>query len=64
MKSFWNTKKTGPRSTPAFRAIFTRDRILMLHSILDFPENTPYLLKKVQEPVQHFSEQCRHYVPK
>ena len=30
---------TGPRGTLAFRAVFTRDRLLMLHSVLDFPEN-------------------------
>ena len=31
--------KAGPRSTPAFGAVFTRGRILMIHSMLDFPEN-------------------------
>ena len=34
----------------------------MLHFILDFTENEEdsRKLKKVQELVQHFSEQCRH----
>ena len=38
----------------------------MLHSMLDFPENErdSRKLKKVQELVQHFREQCRRYVPK
>ena len=38
----------------------------MLCSMLDFPENErdDRKLKKVQELVQHFCEQCRHYVPK
>ena len=38
----------------------------MLHSMLDFPENEgdSRKLKKVQELLQHFQEQCRHYVPK
>ena len=38
----------------------------MLHSMLNFPENLgdKRKLEKVQEVVQHFSEQCRHYVPK
>ena len=37
----------------------------MLHSMFDFPENKRHnrKLKKVQQLVQHFSEQCRH-VPK
>ena len=37
----------------------------MLHSMLDFPENErdSRKLKKVQELVQHFRKQCRHYVP-
>ena len=34
--------------------------------MLDFPENkgNGKKLKKVEELVQHFREQCRHYVPK
>ena len=34
-------------------------------SMLNFPKNggDSRKLMKVQEPVQHFSEQCRHYVP-
>ena len=34
--------------------------------MLHFPENEggSRKLKKVQELVQHFCEQCRHYVPK
>ena len=34
--------------------------------MLDFQENEgdSRKLKKVEELVQHFSEQCRHYVPK
>ena len=38
----------------------------MLHSWLDILENEgdSRKLKKVQELVQHFSEQCKHYVPK
>ena len=33
--------------------------------MLDFPENEgDRKLKKVEELVQYFSEQCRHYVPK
>ena len=39
---------------------------MMLHFMLDFPENEgdSRKLKKVEELVQHFSGQCRHYVPK
>ena len=38
----------------------------MLHSMLDIPENEgdSRKLKKVQELVQHFREQCRRYVQK
>ena len=38
----------------------------MVYSMLDFPENErdSRKLKKVQELVQHFHEQFRHYVPK
>ena len=38
----------------------------MLHSMLNIPENEEdsRKLKKVQELVQHFQEQCTHYVPK
>ena len=38
----------------------------MLHSMLNIPENEgdSRKLKKVQELVQHFQEQCRNYVPK
>ena len=34
--------------------------------MLDFPANDgdSKKLKKVQELVQHFSKQCRHYLPK
>ena len=39
---------------------------MMLHFILDFPENEggTKKLKKVQELVQPFKQQCRHYVSK
>ena len=38
----------------------------MLHSEFDFPESEgdSRKSKKVQDLVQHFSRQCRHYVPK
>ena len=38
----------------------------MLHFMLDFQENEgdSRALKKVQELVQHFREQCKHYVLK
>ena len=38
----------------------------MFHSMLDFPENKgdSRKLKELQKLVQHFQEQCRHYVPK
>ena len=38
----------------------------MLCSMLHFPENEGdnRKLKKTQKVVQHFCEQCRHYVPK
>ena len=38
--------------------------LLMLHFMLDFQENEgdSRALKKVQELVQHFREQCKHYV--
>ena len=38
----------------------------MLCTMLDFPENKgdSRKLKKVQELVQHFYEQCRHYILK
>ena len=51
----------------AFGAVFTRDRFLMLHSMLHFPEKEGDTgkLKKVHNLVQHFSEQLRnYYVPK
>ena len=40
--------------------------LLMLHFMLDFQENEgdSRALKKVQELVQHFREQCKHYVLK
>ena len=39
---------------------------MMLHSVLDFPENEEdsRKLKKEHEVVQHFREQCIPYVPK
>ena len=55
---------------PCFGAVFIRDTgqvtLLMLYSMLDFPENErdSRKLKKVQELVQRFQDQCRHYVPK
>ena len=66
INAYWNTKDWS-QSTPAFGAVFTRDRFLMLHSMLHFPENEGDTgkLKKVQNLVQHFSEQFRnYYVPK
>ena len=38
----------------------------MLHIMFDFPENEEdsRKFKKLEESVQHFSEQCRHYVQK
>ena len=38
----------------------------MPHSMLNFPENEGDRrnLNKVQELLQHFCEQCRHYAPK
>ena len=38
----------------------------MLHIMLDFPENEEdsRKFKKLEEWLQHFSEQCRHYVQK
>ena len=51
------------QSTPIFGAVFKRDRLLMLHSMLHFPEKKGDTgkLKKVQSLVQHFSEQFRNY---
>ena len=47
--AYWNTKDWS-QSTPAFGAVFTRDRFLMLHSMLHFPEKEEDTgkLKKVQ----------------
>ena len=36
--AYWNTKDWS-QSTRAFRAVFTRDKFLMLHLMLHFPEN-------------------------
>ena len=38
----------------------------MLHSVFDFPENEgdSKKLKKGQELVKHFRDQCKRYVPK
>ena len=66
INAYWNTKDWS-QSTTAFGAVFTRDRFLMLHSMLHFPEKEgdTRKLKKVQYFVQHFSEQFRnYYVPK
>ena len=66
INTYWNNKDWS-QSTPAFGAIFTRDTFLMLHSMLPFPENEGDTgkLKKVQNLVQHFSEQFgNYYVPK
>ena len=65
INAYWNTKDWS-QSTTAFGAVFTRDRFLMLHSMLHFPEKGDIgKLKKVQNLIQHFSEQFRnYYVPK
>ena len=66
INAYWNTKDWS-QSTTAFGAVFTRDRFLMLHSMLHFSEKEGDTgkLKKVQNLVQHFSEQLRnYYVPK
>ena len=62
INAYWNTKDWS-QSTPAFGAVFTRDRFLMLHSMLHFPEKEGDTgkLKKQQNLVQHFSEQFRNY---
>ena len=58
INAYWNTKDWS-QSTPAFKAVFIRDRFLMLHSMLHFPEKEGGTgrLKKVQNLVQNFSEQ-------
>ena len=38
MKAFWKTKDWSQKHT-SFGAVFTKDKLLMLHSILNFPEN-------------------------
>ena len=50
MKAFWNIKDRS-QSTQVFGAVFTRDRLLMLYSMFDFPENAgdSRKLKNVQE---------------
>ena len=50
-------QRLGPRSTPVFRALFIKDRLLILHSMLDFRANEGHTrkLKKVQNLVQHFT---------
>ena len=66
INAYWNTKEWS-QSTPAFGAVFTRERFLMLHLMLHFPEKEGDTgkLKKVHNLVQHFSEQFRnYYVPK
>ena len=62
INAYWNTKDWS-QSTPAFGAVFTRDRFLMLHLMLHFPEKEGDTgkLKKVQNLIQHFSEQFRNY---
>ena len=62
INAYWNSKDWS-QSTPAFGAVFTRDRFLMLHSMLHFPENERDTgkLKKVQNLVQYFNEQFRNY---
>ena len=61
--------KTSPRKPISFvleQFLLDTCYPIMLCSMLDFPENErdDRKLKKVQELVQHFCEQCRHYVPK
>ena len=58
INAYWNTKDWS-QSTPAFGAVFTRNRFLMLHTILCFPEKEGDTgkLKKVQNLVWYFSEQ-------
>ena len=35
----------------------------MLHSMFDFPENAGYS-RKLEKAKEHYTEQCRHYIPK
>ena len=42
INAYWNTKDWS-QSTPAFGAVFTRDRFLMLHLMLHFPEKKEIL---------------------
>ena len=68
MQAFWNIKDWSKRSAPAhFEEVFTRDSLhYWCSTVCSIPENKgdSRKLKKVQELVQHFCEQCRHYVPK
>ena len=71
MKAFWNTKDWSQNPTS-----FVLEQFLLETDypptddapryMLDFTENerNSRKLKKVQELVQHFWEQCRHYVAK
>ena len=63
-------QKTGPRSPPtlirsSFYCSLSQRQVtqMMLHLMLYFPENERFSrkLKKVEELVQHFIEQRRHY---
>ena len=62
INAYWNTKNWY-KSTPVFGAVFTRDRFLMLHSMLHSPEKEGDTgkLRKVQNLVQDFSKQFRNY---
>ena len=70
IKAFWNTKdcSQNPATSFIWSSFYNRQvtLLLMLHFVLDFPENEgdSRKLKKVQELFQHFSEQCSHYVSK
>ena len=70
MKASWNTKDWSKKPTKScsglnqflLKTAYPADAPLYAK----FPESEgdSRKLKKVQELVQHFCEQCRHYVPK
>ena len=53
---------TTLHKTPTLRG----KTLLRIHSMLIFPENEgdSRKIKKAEKIIQHFSEQCRHYVLK
>ena len=64
MTAFWNIKDYFLKHN-SFWSFFTRNRLVMLHSLLDIPENEgdSTKLKKLLALVQHFSN-LDIYVPK